>query len=265
MYLQNSIEYIEALVACLKIRAVPINVNFRYVEEELRYLLDDADVVAGAGRERSASRALVVLAGAAFAPQRLRSEAARARGVVAADAGATRCLEAGITPSAVVGDFDSLDAAAKAQLDPALLAPSGDTETNDLEKALGWVAAHWPEVDEIVLAAGGHVEGGRMDHALANLGPLVREPHRRVSMVDGEGRLFALRFGRARISGLEERRLSFLPWSLHGVVVSEAGVRYPLDHATLFLGGRGLSNEILGPGEAIVTVHEGVALVWVEA
>ena len=46
MYLQNGIEYIEALVACLKVRAVPINVNFRYVEEELRYLLDDADVVA---------------------------------------------------------------------------------------------------------------------------------------------------------------------------------------------------------------------------
>ncbi len=46
MYLQNGIEYIEALVACLKARAVPINVNFRYVEEELRYLLDDADVVA---------------------------------------------------------------------------------------------------------------------------------------------------------------------------------------------------------------------------
>jgi 3-oxocholest-4-en-26-oate---CoA ligase len=46
MYLQNSIEYIEALIGCLKVRAVPINVNFRYVEEELRYLLDDADVVA---------------------------------------------------------------------------------------------------------------------------------------------------------------------------------------------------------------------------
>jgi 3-oxocholest-4-en-26-oate---CoA ligase len=46
MYLQNAIEYIESLVACLKVRAVPINVNFRYVEEELRYLLDDADVVA---------------------------------------------------------------------------------------------------------------------------------------------------------------------------------------------------------------------------
>jgi 3-oxocholest-4-en-26-oate---CoA ligase len=46
MYLQNCVEYIEALVGTLKARAVPINVNFRYVEEELRYLLHDADVVA---------------------------------------------------------------------------------------------------------------------------------------------------------------------------------------------------------------------------
>jgi acyl-CoA synthetase (AMP-forming)/AMP-acid ligase II len=46
MYLQNAIEYIESLVACLKVRAVPINVNFRDVGDERRSLLDDADVVA---------------------------------------------------------------------------------------------------------------------------------------------------------------------------------------------------------------------------
>src|SRR3954462_15962294 len=38
-------EYVEALVACLKLRAVPVNVNYRYVEEELAYLYDDADLV----------------------------------------------------------------------------------------------------------------------------------------------------------------------------------------------------------------------------
>ena len=43
-YLYNSIEYLEAMLAAFKLRAVPINVNYRYVEDELRYLLDDADV-----------------------------------------------------------------------------------------------------------------------------------------------------------------------------------------------------------------------------
>src|SRR4051794_37844631 len=43
-FLYNSIEYLEVMVAAFKLRAVPINVNYRYVENELRYLLDDADV-----------------------------------------------------------------------------------------------------------------------------------------------------------------------------------------------------------------------------
>ena len=46
LYLYNSNEYLEGMLAAFKIRAVPINVNYRYVEDELRYLLDDADAVA---------------------------------------------------------------------------------------------------------------------------------------------------------------------------------------------------------------------------
>ena len=46
MYLYNGTEYVEGMLACLKIRAVPINVNYRYVEDELRYLFADADLVA---------------------------------------------------------------------------------------------------------------------------------------------------------------------------------------------------------------------------
>ncbi len=45
-YLYNSIEYLETMIAAFKIRAVPVNVNYRYVEDELRYLLDDADASA---------------------------------------------------------------------------------------------------------------------------------------------------------------------------------------------------------------------------
>ena len=46
LYLYNGNEYLEAMIACFKIRAVPINVNYRYVQEELAYVLDNADVVA---------------------------------------------------------------------------------------------------------------------------------------------------------------------------------------------------------------------------
>lgn len=45
IYAYNSIEWIEAMFAAWKIRAVPINVNYRYVEKELAYLFDNADLV----------------------------------------------------------------------------------------------------------------------------------------------------------------------------------------------------------------------------
>src|SRR2546423_3188883 len=46
LYLYNGTEYLEGMLAAFKLRAVPINVNYRYVEEELRYLLDDSDAKA---------------------------------------------------------------------------------------------------------------------------------------------------------------------------------------------------------------------------
>src|SRR5687768_6863262 len=42
-YLYNSNEYVEALFATFKIRGVPVNVNYRYLEDELAYLLDNSD------------------------------------------------------------------------------------------------------------------------------------------------------------------------------------------------------------------------------
>jgi len=46
LYLYNCNEYLEGMLACFKLRAVPINVNYRYVQEELLYIFDNADMVA---------------------------------------------------------------------------------------------------------------------------------------------------------------------------------------------------------------------------
>jgi acyl-CoA synthetase (AMP-forming)/AMP-acid ligase II len=46
MQLYNGVEYAVALLATVKIRAVPINVNYRYVEAELEYLYGNSDIVA---------------------------------------------------------------------------------------------------------------------------------------------------------------------------------------------------------------------------
>lgn len=45
LYAKNSIEHVIALIAILKVRAVAINVNYRYVTAELEYLFNNADLV----------------------------------------------------------------------------------------------------------------------------------------------------------------------------------------------------------------------------
>ncbi|MCU0268004.1 MAG: acyl-CoA synthetase [Acidimicrobiales bacterium] len=42
LYLHNGNEYLEGMIGGYKARVAPFNVNYRYVEEELRYLLNDA-------------------------------------------------------------------------------------------------------------------------------------------------------------------------------------------------------------------------------
>jgi len=46
LYLYNSNEYLEAHFAAFKFRGVPVNVNYRYLDEELWYLLDNSDAEA---------------------------------------------------------------------------------------------------------------------------------------------------------------------------------------------------------------------------
>lgn len=46
LHLYNGIEYLQTVLGALKARLVPVNVNYRYVEEELVYLYRDADLAA---------------------------------------------------------------------------------------------------------------------------------------------------------------------------------------------------------------------------
>lgn len=46
LYLFNGPEYLEAQLGALKARAVPVNVNYRYLDAELVYLLDNSDAEA---------------------------------------------------------------------------------------------------------------------------------------------------------------------------------------------------------------------------
>jgi acyl-CoA synthetase (AMP-forming)/AMP-acid ligase II len=56
LYLYNGNEYLEGMLGCFKSRTVPINVNYRYVDDELRYLFQN-------------SRSTAVIYHAVFAPR----------------------------------------------------------------------------------------------------------------------------------------------------------------------------------------------------
>ncbi|MFC4606182.1 acyl-CoA synthetase [Rhodococcus kronopolitis] len=46
LHMRNCLEYVETLLACMKIRAVAVNVNYRYTDAELAYLYNNSEIVA---------------------------------------------------------------------------------------------------------------------------------------------------------------------------------------------------------------------------
>jgi 3-oxocholest-4-en-26-oate---CoA ligase len=61
IYAYNSVEWVETLWAVFKLRAVWININYRYVEEELAYLFENADLKAVVFQREFAPRVARVL------------------------------------------------------------------------------------------------------------------------------------------------------------------------------------------------------------
>jgi thiamine pyrophosphokinase len=86
--------------------------------------------------------------------------------LVAADGGALFCLANGLTPSAVIGDFDSIDDATRNAIPDAQLIRIEEQETTDFEKCLTRIDAPF------VIATG--FTAGRVDHALAVWSVLAR-------------------------------------------------------------------------------------------
>ncbi len=97
-YLYNGAEYVESYFAALKIRGVPVNVNYRYLDDELLYLL-----------ENSESEALVFHSSLADRVARVAARADRVRLFLEVDDGGPT----GTVPGAVAYD-EAVDAAAPA-------------------------------------------------------------------------------------------------------------------------------------------------------
>jgi thiamine pyrophosphokinase len=207
-------------------------------------------------------RALIVAdSPSSLEPDALRALAATADRIIAADGGATRCLDAGLRPDAVVGDMDSLDPRVAASLRSEgidfLTAPA-EKDVSDLDLAVGH--ARTLGVTELVVIG---ALGGRLDHELAALGTLARAADLAPEIATPGARALVLSAsGRSRASVLGPALFSLMPL-LGEARVDCSGARWMLTNARLEpISSLGLSNKVPDGSVAEIVVHEGVVLLY---
>lgn len=118
---------------------------------------------------------VTLVGGGPVPPGALAAALALAPVVVAADGGARVPLPEGTRLTAVIGDLDSLGDAAALRAAGVAVHRIAEQETTDLEKCLATVAAP--------LLVGVGFLGGRVDHELAALNALARNPGRAVVLL----------------------------------------------------------------------------------
>lgn len=162
--------------------------------------------------------------------------------LIAADGGGDRALEMGLVPHAVIGDLDSLSAAAKARLG-ARVHPVPEQDSTDFGKCLRLVRA------EFYLCLG--FTGLRLDHTLAALSELAQRPGQRVFLI-AEDEVIFLAPPRLRLDLPLGTRLSLYP--MGAASGRSEGLRWPIDGLAFAPAGRvGTSNEVTGPVTLEVT------------
>ena len=200
-------------------------------------------------------KAVLVLNGEPPALSRLRSLASRYP-VYAADGGAQVCLQAGIRPEWVVGDFDSQG---KKDLPGEWeLCEYPEQDRTDFEKLLSTLP---DEICELQVLGG---LGRRLDHLITNLLIVCQLPEDLKVIFEAEGQgLYRVtpgcRFDQSVKTGTT---LSLLP--LQEVAgVSTSGLKWNLENQRMGPGLQlGQSNEVVG--EVTIRIGSGNVFVWVE-
>lgn len=177
--------------------------------------------------------------------------------VIAADAGYKTCLQAGIVPDLLLGDFDSMEAPA----DFANIRRS-PVEKDDTDAMLAVKTALGRGCDTVYIYGG--TGGKRLDHTLANLQSLLY-----LRRHGARGWLYGDDFVWTAIENESLTIQKTVEWGLFSAFclgdraegVGETGFQYPLENAVLTPDfPLGVSNHILEP-EAVVTVRRGALIV----
>jgi thiamine pyrophosphokinase len=181
--------------------------------------------------------------------------------LIAADGGALHCRRLGLTPSVVIGDFDSLTDDDLQVLELAgarLLRYPERKDFTDLELALRYAVGQ--DADEILVLGG---LGRRWDQTLANLllPAAAGLEAVRIRLLDGPQEIMLIRSGETlALPGDAGDIVSLLPLGGEAAGVVTIGLEYPLQAETLAFGSsRGISN-VISAAPASVTLGQGLLL-----
>ena len=171
--------------------------------------------------------------------------------IIAADSGYETALRLGITPDALLGDFDSL----KIPLPDGVEIVRVPCEKDVTDTMLACEYATDRGYREITIIGG---TGGRADHALSNILYLeeLRRAGIRVTLTDGENTVAVLLDESVTVPADGGY---FSVFALDSCVVTETDCKYPLTRATLVRQHPyAVSNEVVGDSATVTA--EGAAL-----
>ena len=205
-------------------------------------------------------RALIVLGGDLPSPQLLRRCADEAELTIAADRGLEAFEAAGMLPDLLLGDMDSVSAAALARGEGSTEMERLPCEKDDTDGGHAMEVALSRGATEITILG---ALGGRMDHALANLMLLMRahEGGAFAQILDERVRIVRID-GEITLRGAKGDTISLIPiGTARGVTLS--GCYYHAQEALTFdfVHPLGVSN-VVTKDEASITVREGDLLLF---
>jgi thiamine pyrophosphokinase len=222
-------------------------------------------VTRGGAEDQGRPLAVVFLDGDYGDPAWHRALAMRADIVLAADGGARFLAGIGVTPDAVVGDFDSLDPAIAARLEREGVAFVRHPVRKDVTD--GELA-----VDEALRRGAGEVllagATGALDHTLGHLAILRRQAGRGVVarlVAPGLSATVLIAPVSVRLAAAAGARVSLVPLG-DDATVSLTGLDYPLDRGVLPTDAcLGIGNHVSTGGAAVVVIHQGAVALLVES
>lgn len=185
-----------------------------------------------------------ILTGGIIHPDNIHISPAKDDLIIAADSGLLHAAALGLSPSVVVGDYDSLGHAPKVDAGVEVITVPAEKDETDTQLAVQVALARG--ADEIHILGG---LSGRLDHTLSNLSILEELANQKVRAIieDGQNRVRLLRNDSTILprSGYTYVSLLALDPVVRGVEID--GVKYPLKGAKLTRSlGYAVSNEITG-------------------